>query len=79
MTRDEIIKKLQIIFQDIFSDEELVITEETKPEDIEDWDSIGHTYLTVEIEDEFGISLGEQMQKIENVHDIIELIMERIG
>lgn len=79
MNREQILEKLQAIFQDVFDDEELKITEATNPEDIEDWDSIGHTYLKVEIEDEFNVRLGEQMQKIENVHDIIELVVEKMG
>ena len=75
MNREEIIEKLNAIFQDIFDDEDINIAEETTPEDIEDWDSIGHVYLTVEIEDEFGIKLGEKMADIQNVADIVDLIM----
>lgn len=78
MSREEIIAKLNVIFQDIFDDEDINIAEETTPEDIEDWDSIGHVYLTVEIEDEFGIKLGEKMSDIENVAGIVDLIMERL-
>ena len=51
MSRAEILNVFQKIFRDVFDDEGLVITEDTIPEDIEDWDSIGHVYLVVEIED----------------------------
>ena len=51
MSREEILEKLNEIFRDIFDDEEINLSEETTPDDIEDWDSLGHVYLTAEIED----------------------------
>lgn len=78
MNREEIIKKLNAIFQDVFDNESIEITEDMKPGDIEEWDSIGHVYLTVEIEDEFHILLDERIKKIDNVSDIVDLIEEII-
>lgn len=78
MSRQEVLEKLNEIFSDVFDLEDVIITEITKPEDIEDWDSIGHVYLTAEIEDELGIKLGEEMTKIENVRDIVVLILKRL-
>ena len=78
MSRDEILEKLNVIFRDIFDDEEINLSEETTPDDIEDWDSLGHVYLTAEIEDELKIKLGEQMKEIECVRDIIDLICLRL-
>lgn len=78
MSREEVLQKLNTIFCDIFDDEEIIITEATTPDDIEDWDSIGHVYLTVEIEDEFEIKLGEKMAEIEAVSDIVDLILEKL-
>ena len=78
MTREDILLRLNEIFKDVFDDEEVIVTEMTTPEDIEDWDSLGHVYLTVEIEDEFKIKLGEPMKKIENVSQIIDIIIARL-
>ena len=78
MSRNEILEKLDQIFKDVFDDEDVTISEDTTPEDIEDWDSLGHVYLTVDIEDEFGIKLGEPMKQIENVGQIIDLIIARL-
>ncbi len=79
MSREEILEKLNEIFRDIFDDEEIVVTEETVPDDIEDWDSLGHVYLTAEIEDEFNIKMDERMKDIENVSDVINLIVDIMG
>lgn len=78
MSRSEILKKLNVIFNDVFDDEEAMISETTKPEDIENWDSIGQVYLMVEIEDEFKIQLGETMEKVENVAMLIDIIENKI-
>lgn len=75
MNRSEILSKFQEIFRDVFDDDELVITEDTIPEDIEDWDSIGHVYLVVGIEDAFGVKLGEKMAQVEGVRDMIDILL----
>ncbi|MBQ8138901.1 MAG: acyl carrier protein [Lachnospiraceae bacterium] len=78
MTREDILLKLEEIFREVFDDETIDLTEEITPDDIEDWDSIGNVYLTVEIEEELHISLGDDMNKISNVKDIIDLIINRL-
>ena len=78
MSRSEILEKLGEIFKDVFDDEDATISEETTPEDIEDWDSLGYVYLTVEIEEEFGIKLGEPIKQVEKVAQIIDLIIARL-
>lgn len=75
MNRQDVLKTLQGIFRDIFDDDKLIISEDTVPEDIEEWDSIGHTYLKTEIEDEYDIVLDERMQHVRSVKDVVDLIM----
>lgn len=77
MCREEIYIKLTSIFRDVFDDDSICINDGTTPDDIEDWDSIGHTYLMVEIEDEFAIKLGDRVTSIKCVKDIVELIEEK--
>lgn len=79
MSRNEILEKLKEIFRDVFDEEKLEITEKTTPQDVEDWNSLGHVYLTVEIEDEFSITFDEEIKRIENVKDIVDLIMKQLG
>lgn len=55
MTREEIFKKLSVVFRDVFDDESIVLTDQTGPDDIDDWDSLAHISLIAAIENEFGI------------------------
>ena len=60
MNKNDILKKLQNIFQDVFDNDEIVLTFETVAEDIDEWDSLAHIQLIKEIEKEFGIKLSSK-------------------
>lgn len=79
MTREDILKKLNIIFQDVFDDNGLIITEKTSAFDIDEWDSFNHINLIVATEREFKIKfqVGEP-QKMKNVGEMIDIIFERV-
>jgi acyl carrier protein len=80
MTGNEMLKKLEGIFRDIFDEEDLKISNETTAEDIEDWDSLAHINLVVAIEKEFNVkfALGE-LQLLQNVGDMVELILKKFS
>ena len=42
----DILKKLEVIFRDVFDDEGILLTNETTANDIEDWDSLAQINLT---------------------------------
>jgi len=67
--------KIQEIFRDIFDEEELVISEETTADDIEEWDSLNHINIISAIEKEYKIkfALGE-LQAMKDVGEMIHLI-----
>ena len=79
MTREEFFNRLTKVFQDVFDDEEICLTDNTVSSDIEDWDSLNHINLVVSVEKEFGIkfSMGET-QKMKNVGEMVSIIQERI-
>lgn len=80
MTREYIAEKVQEIFRDIFDDDELVITDETNADDIEDWDSLEHISLIVAMEKEFNMKFDiKQVNKLENVGGMIDLILGQAG
>lgn len=71
----EILNELQEIFRDIFDDDELTISNKTTANDIEDWDSLTHMQLIVQIEKKYKIrfTTGE-IKKAANVGEFISII-----
>jgi acyl carrier protein len=72
---DNIFNEVEVIFRDLFDNDELVITEETSANDIEDWDSITHVQLLVLVEKKFKVTFtSREIQQFKNVGDIIASI-----
>ena len=69
------IDKIQKIFREVLEDESIVINPETKADDIEDWDSLNHIYLIIEIEKVFNIKfMTQEIESWKNVGDMIEAL-----
>ena len=79
MTREEVFNGVQDIFRDIFDENELIISDTTSSDEIEDWDSLNHINLVSAIEKEFEIrfSLGELMT-LKDVGAMVDLMLEKI-
>ena len=80
MKRDEIHAKLNRIFQDVFDDESIEITDEMCADDIEDWDSLAQIDLVTAAEGVFRVvfSLGE-ITELKNIGDMLDLIDRKIN
>ena len=80
MTREELFAQLTEIFQDVFDDDEIVLTEETTADDIEDWDSLEQINLLVAIEKQFKIKFQlADVSNLENVGAMADLVAKLIG
>lgn len=80
MTKIEIFNKVEEIFQDVFDDEDLKITNETNSDTIEDWDSLNHINLVSAIEKEFKIKFSlMELMELKDVGEMNELIMEKVN
>lgn len=79
MTHEAILEKLNEIFQDIFDDDSLVITETTTANDVEDWDSIEHINLIDAVEKEFRRKFKMQgVSGMKNVGRKVQIIAEQL-
>lgn len=78
MSREEIYEKLTGVFQDVFDDDLLTVSDATTADDIEDWDSLEHINLIVAVENAFGIkfNMGE-VNAMKNVGEMVDLIESR--
>ena len=78
MSEDEVTKRLNKIFNDIFIDSEFVFSRDLTAGDIDEWDSLTHINLIVAIEKEFGISFTlEELEQQNNVGDTIDMIVNK--
>lgn len=76
MTRAELLYKLTLIFREIFEDDNIIINDNTKAEDIENWDSFRHISLLSAIEDEFQIKFRmKEIAEMKNVGEITDHII----
>ena len=79
MNKELIFKRVQDIFRDIFDEDTLIISDNTSPEDIEDWDSLNHILLLSAIQEEFNIEIGlEEMQLVNDVSTLLNIIKNKI-
>ena len=80
MELQEIFQKLDEVFQDVFDDPNIHVTDETTAADIEDWDSLEHINLIVAVEKAFGVKFGMgEVTHMENVGEMADLIAKKQG
>lgn len=78
MEKTEIFEQLTEIFQDVLDNDEIVVTEETNAEDIEEWDSLSNIQLIVAIEKKFGVKFtSSEIMKWKNVGDMVNSVLAK--
>jgi acyl carrier protein len=75
---DDLLPRLESIFQDVFDNPRLHISANTKASDVPNWDSLMHINLIFAIEREFRVkfALGE-MQELQNVGEMAALLQKK--
>lgn len=69
------IEQLQPIFRSVFEDDDLIVTREMSANDVENWDSLNHITLIVEIEMHTGLTLTtEDLINLANVGDFVDML-----
>ena len=79
MNREKIFSVVKNLFIDIFKDQDLIITETTNTDEVENWDSLNHVILISALEEELNIKfpLGE-IADLTCVGDILDSCLEKI-
>lgn len=79
MERNEIQSQLTTIFRDFFDLETIVLRDETKAADIEEWDSMNHIRLISTIERKFAVRFAtHEIVALQNVGEMIDLIKSKV-
>ena len=79
MSRDEILKKLEFIFQDVLNENDIILSESSTPNDIDNWDSLTNIQIMVEIEKLFNIRfVANEINEWRSVGNIVSSISRAI-
>jgi acyl carrier protein len=72
-------ERLTEIFRNEFENDSLEISNETKADDIPNWDSLANINLVVAVEKEFKIKFNSgDLQSLQNVGDMMNLIQKKL-
>jgi acyl carrier protein len=79
MERNDILARAQEVFRDELEVEDLVLTDETTADDVEEWDSLSHVQLVVALEKAFNIKFtSREILSWDNVGDLIDCIGKKL-
>ena len=77
--RPKIRERTQKVFKEIFEDPTLVVSEQTKAEDIPKWDSLSHISLILALEEEFDVQFSsEEVTSMTCVGDLFAVLERRM-
>lgn len=79
MDRNDVLKAVEVVAQDIFDDDGLVLTEQTSSEDVEEWDSLNHINLMSAVQQDLGISFSlAELMGLKNIGDLVSLSISKL-
>jgi acyl carrier protein len=79
-TKDEVLKQVNDIFKDVLDNDDVVITEPTTADDVEEWDSLSHIQLIVAIEKHFKIRFtSSEITSFKNVGEMCDSIVKKLS
>ena len=79
MSREEIFKKLNEVFCDVFDDPDIRVNDSTTAADIDGWESLTHITLISSVENAFDISFSmKEVVKMKNVGEMVDRFEEKI-
>jgi acyl carrier protein len=79
MDKSEILSKVNVIFKEVLDNDDIILSEETTAEDIEEWDSLSHIQLIVAIEKTFKIKFtSSEILQWKNVGEMVDTIEQKL-
>lgn len=79
MERNDILSRVTEVFRDELELDDLVLTDETTADDVEEWDSLSHVQLVVALEKAFNIKFtSREILSWDNVGDLIDCISQKL-
>lgn len=71
----DMLTRINEVFRDVFDDDEINVSRATTAQDIEDWGSLMHVTLMVNMEKAFGVRFSSrEVASLKNVGELVDLI-----
>jgi acyl carrier protein len=78
METNEIVSRLTPIFRDVFSDDDLVVSDGMIAADVPTWDSLSNINMIIAVEKAFGVKFSiKDVRSLKNVGELLELIKRK--
>ncbi len=78
MDRNDVLDRVQEVFRDVLDDDEIVLTDQTTADDVDDWDSLSHIQLIVAVEKAFHVKFtSKEILSWKNVGELVDSILTR--
>ena len=72
--------KLNEVFREVFDNDEIKLSRESKVSDLEDWDSLEFVNIIVAVMETFHIKFSiEELKDLENIGALADLIVKRLS
>ena len=79
-SREELLAKIRATLADLLDNKDLQISESTAADEVDDWDSINHVRLLIELERDLGFRFAaDEAGGLKNVGDLIDLIQKKLS
>ena len=80
MDQSEILHELTDILREVLDDPSITLTRETTADDVENWNSLNHISIIVEVERRFGIKFqAAEMEELKNIGELADLVESRLA
>ena len=79
MNVDEILKQVNEIFRKVFENGNIQVAMDTTANDVDEWDSLNHTAMIVEVEKHFNLKFKlKEVLSFQNVGDMVNTIHTKL-
>lgn len=80
MEKNEVIKKIEEIVATAVNHHNFALTTETKPNEVNGWDSLANAMIVTSVEKEFGVKFKfSDMMAWQNVGELADLVIKKLG
>ena len=78
MNRSDVLDRIQNIFHTVLDNELIILSESTTTEDVEEWDSLTHVQIIVDVEKEFQIKFtSKEILEWNNIGEMMDCIEKK--